>query len=203
MAIRGNRNQNTEGQTKHGMLDICIPLINHRLHVIASFLEYSRLGNDRRQRLSSDFVTQVAATFGDVHSHTDATTTCTGSWKGTVIECTPQAVCPRRYYTARITRTTMVDQSDKKSTVHSYIPNTHFFWNFLVTSFKKPRNLLDTSRLFRIFPDPSPTYRSSPNGLIGTCVGYDSPCATVLARRLIGTCTGPVQTARSSQLLPR
>ena len=25
VAIRGDRNQNTEGQTKNGMLDICIP----------------------------------------------------------------------------------------------------------------------------------------------------------------------------------
>ena len=25
VAKRANRNQNTEGQTKHGMLDICIP----------------------------------------------------------------------------------------------------------------------------------------------------------------------------------
>ena len=29
--LRGNRNHNTKGQTKHGVLEICIPSINQRL----------------------------------------------------------------------------------------------------------------------------------------------------------------------------
>ena len=57
--------------------------------VAASTLEYSRLGNDRRQRLSSDFVAQWVATFGVMRSHIDALATETGSRKGAVRECTP------------------------------------------------------------------------------------------------------------------
>ena len=46
VAIRGNRNQNTEGQTKNGMLDICIPWINQRLHgfPIAYIMEWPMPG---------------------------------------------------------------------------------------------------------------------------------------------------------------
>ena len=76
---------------------------------------------------------------------------------------------------------------------------THSFRNLLVTSFQKLpetsrtfRTILDHSKSFWILLDCSPTRRSSPNGLIGTCTDGDSPCAAVLARRLIGTCTSPV-----------
>ena len=31
VSLRGNRNRNTEGQTKHGVLEICIPSIDQRL----------------------------------------------------------------------------------------------------------------------------------------------------------------------------
>ena len=65
------------------------------LGVAASFLEFSHLGNDRQQRLSSDFVAQSAATFGFKRSHTDTKATATGTWKGAVRECTPHAVCSR------------------------------------------------------------------------------------------------------------
>ena len=43
--------------------------------VTASFLEFSRLGNDKWQRLLSEFVARSAATFGDKHKHTDALAT--------------------------------------------------------------------------------------------------------------------------------
>ena len=69
----------------------CLPRLRNQL-VAASFLEYSRLGNDRRQRLSSDFVAQWAATFGVMRSHTDALATETRSRKGAVRECTPSSM---------------------------------------------------------------------------------------------------------------
>ena len=50
--------------------------------VVTSFLEYSRLGNDRRQRLSSDFVAQWAATFRVIRSHIDTLAVETGLQKG-------------------------------------------------------------------------------------------------------------------------
>ena len=31
VSLRGNRNRNTEGRTKHGVLEICIPSIDQRL----------------------------------------------------------------------------------------------------------------------------------------------------------------------------
>ena len=31
VSLRGNRNRNIESQTKHGVLEICIPLIDQRL----------------------------------------------------------------------------------------------------------------------------------------------------------------------------
>ena len=71
-------------------------MLNLCSSVAASFLEYSRLGNDRRQRLLSDFVTQAAATFKFKYIHTDAKATATGSWKGAVRECTPHAICSKR-----------------------------------------------------------------------------------------------------------
>ena len=49
----------------------CLPRLRNQL-VVASFLGYSRLGIDRRQRVSSDFVAQPAATFGVMRNHTDA-----------------------------------------------------------------------------------------------------------------------------------
>ena len=49
--------------------------------VTASFLEYLRLGNDRRQRLSSEFVAQLAATFGVRRNHTNAFAVVIGSRK--------------------------------------------------------------------------------------------------------------------------
>ena len=52
--------------------------------VAVSFLEYSRLGNDRWQRLSFDLVVQLAKRFGVKPKHTDASATITGSRKGTV-----------------------------------------------------------------------------------------------------------------------
>ena len=82
--------------------------------VTASFLEYFRLRTDRKQRLSSDLVAQSVATFGCKCSHTDATATTTGSWKGAVRECTPHAVCPKRCYTAEpFVQCWMVDQAGR------------------------------------------------------------------------------------------
>ena len=82
---------------------------------------------------------------------------------------------------------------------------THFFRNLLVTSFwKLPetlrtfRAILDHSGFFQILLDRSPAQRSSPDGLTSTCAGGDSPCAAVLAQRLIGTCTSSPQTTASS-----
>ena len=51
-----------------------LPLLRNQV-VTASFLEFSRLGNDRRQRLSSEFVARSAATFGVGRNHTDAKAT--------------------------------------------------------------------------------------------------------------------------------
>ena len=50
--------------------------------VAALALEFSRLGDDRWQRLSSGFVAQSAATFGVKRKHPDALATETGSQKG-------------------------------------------------------------------------------------------------------------------------
>ena len=49
---------------------------------MASTLQFSRLNDDRWQRLSSGLVAQLAATFGVKRNHTDALATKAGSLKG-------------------------------------------------------------------------------------------------------------------------
>ena len=63
--------------------------------VAASFLEFSRLGDDRRQRLSSNFVAQWAATFGVRRNHTDANATQQDRGREAVEECTPSSMLKR------------------------------------------------------------------------------------------------------------
>ena len=59
----------------------CLPRLRNQV-VAASALEFSRLDDDRWQRLSSGLVAQLAATFGVKRNHTDAFATETGSRKG-------------------------------------------------------------------------------------------------------------------------
>ena len=169
-----------------------------RIVVVASFLEYSRLGNDRRPRLSSDFVVQSAATFGVERNHTDASATQQDRGRGQ-----SESARHTQYAQRDVTLRNPLYNAGWSIKQEEYRPllyiETHFFRNLLVTSFRKLpetsrtfRTILDYSRSFRILLDHSPAQRSSPNGLIGTCAGGDSPCAAVLAQRLIGTCTGPV-----------
>ena len=98
----------------------------HKLPIAGSFLEYLHLGNDIRQRLSPVVITQTATTFGIVRSHTNATATQQDCERG-CSECTPHTVYHTKILHYRNPLTTPVDRSGKKSTVHSYISDTHFF----------------------------------------------------------------------------
>ena len=64
----------------------------------------------------------------------------------------------KRCYTTRTLCTTAVDRSDRKSTVHSYIPDTHFFRNFLVTPLQKPLEPPETSGHVWTILDPSRSF---------------------------------------------
>ena len=86
---RGLSNIVPQGLPKHGKV---ILIVVAKGSVAASTLELLRLDDDRRQRLSSDFVAQWAATFRVMRSHTDALATETGSRKGAVRECTPSSM---------------------------------------------------------------------------------------------------------------
>ena len=138
-----------------------------------SFLVYSLLGNDRKQRLSPGLVTQVAAKFGIMRSHTNATVTSTESWKGTLRECTPHTVCHKKMLHCRNPSTT----NDRSGWRYRPLLYTRYLFLTELSSNiipKTPRNLqhlLDISGLFRILLDRSPAQRSSPNGLIGICAG--------------------------------
>ena len=155
------------------------------------------------QRLSPGLVTQAAATFGYSCSHTNTTTTRTRSWKGMIRECTPHTVCNQDVLHCKEPFYNNGRSNSKKSIVHSYILDPllpELSSNILPETSRTLQNLPDNSGLFRTLPDSSPTQRSSPIGFIGTCVGVDSSYATVLAQRLIGTCTGLVQAILSSHL---
>ena len=180
----------------------CLPRLRNQL-VAASFLESLCLGNDRRQLLSSEFVAQSAAKFGVVRNHTDALMTATGSWKGAVGECTPHAICSRRCNTTgnRLQRT--IDQAEEYRpflyTRYPFLPELS--GNIILETSRNLQNLPDYFGIFHILLDHSFAQRSLPNGLIGTCADNDPPCVAVLARRLIGICTGLVQGAKLSQWL--
>ena len=127
-------------------------------NVAASFLESLRLGNDRRQCLSSDFVAQVAATLRFERSHTDAFATATGSWKGAVGQCTPQAVCQRRCYTAgTFSQHWSNDQIGRVPFIPIYlIPiSSGTFRQHPSRNLQKSAEL---SGLFWAFPDPSRSF---------------------------------------------
>ena len=148
--------------------------LNNNLHVTWSFLEDSLLGNDGMQRLSPDLVAQVAAAFGLLCSHTNAMTTQTGSWKGTIKECTPNTVHYQDVLHCREPIYNNGRSNSKKSIIHFYILDPllpELSSNILLETSRNFQNLPDNSRLFRTIPDSSPTQRSSPIGLIGTCVG--------------------------------
>ena len=160
-----------------------------------SFLEDLLLVNDGMQRLSPGLVAQAAATFGYSCSYVNAMTTRTRLWKGTIRECTPHTVCYQDVLHCKEPFYNNGRSNSKKSIVHSYILNPlllELSSNILPETSRNLQNLLDNSGLFQTLPNSSPTQRSSPIGLIGTCVGVDSFCAAVLAQRLIGTCTSPV-----------
>ena len=147
------------------------------------------------QRLSSDFVAQWAATFGVMRSHTDALATETGSRKGAVRECTASSMLKKDVTLLEpFVQCWVVGQSGRVPSTPIYrnpfLPEPSS--NILPETSRNLENLPDDSRLFQILLDSSLTQRSSPNGLIGTCVGNDSPYAAVLTRRLIGTCAGLV-----------
>ena len=124
--------------------------------------------------------------------------------EGMQSESARQAVYSKRCYIVEPTvQRWMIDQTGRVPFLPIYLTPTlrELSSNISLETSRKTRNLPDTSRLFRIVLVSSPTQRSSPSGLIGTCVGSDSPCAAVLARRLIGKCEVHPQTAASSQLL--
>ena len=126
-----------------------------------SFLEYSRLGNDRRQRLSSDFVTQWAATFGVMRSHTDALATETGSRKGAVRECTPSSMLKKDVTLLEpFVQCWMVGQSGRVPSTPIYrnpfLPEPSS--NILPETSRNLENLPDNSRLFQILPDSSRSF---------------------------------------------
>ena len=154
--------------------------------------------------MSSDFIVQWAATFGVMHSHTDALVTETGSRKGAVEECTPSSMLKKDVTLLEpFVQCWMVGQLGRVSSTPIYrnpfLPEPSS--NILPETSKNLKKSVELSGLFWILLDHSSTQRSLPNGLIGTCADYDSSCAAVLAQRLIGTCTGSVQTTRSSYKL--
>ena len=118
---------------------------------MASFLEYSHLGNDRRQRLSSDFVAQWAATFGVMRSHTDALATEIGSRKGAVRECTPSSMLKKDVTLLEpFVQCWMVGQSGRvpSSSIYRnpFLPESSS--NILPETSRNLENLPDDSRLF-------------------------------------------------------
>ena len=169
--------------------------------VVWSFLEDSLLRNDKMQRLSPGLIAQVAATFRNTHYCTNSTTTQTWLWKGTIRECTPHVVCYQDVLHCREPFYNNGRLNSGTSIIHSYILDSllpELSSDILLETSRNLQNLPDNSRLFQTLLDSSPTQWSSPIGLIGTGVGVDSSCATVLTRRLIGTCIGSVQAAISS-----
>ena len=129
-----------------------------RPFVVASFLEYSRLSNDRRQRLSSDFVARLAATFGVMRSHTDALATETGSRKGAVKECTPSSILKKDVTLLEpFVQCWMVDQAGRvpSSSIYRnpFLPEPSS--NILPETSRNLENLPENSRLFRILLDSS------------------------------------------------
>ena len=128
----------------------CLPRLGNQL-VAASFLEYSRLGNDRRQRLSSDFVARLAATFGVMRSHTDALAIETGSRKWAVRECTPRSMLKKDVTRLEpFVQCWMVDQSGRVKSTPIYRnpfllePSS----NILLETSRNLKNLPKNSRLF-------------------------------------------------------
>ena len=69
----------------------CLPRLGNQV-VAASALEFSRLGDDRWQRLSSDLVARSAATFGVKRKHTNAKATEQDRGREAVGECTPSSI---------------------------------------------------------------------------------------------------------------
>ena len=141
-----------------------------RHHFAASFLEYSGLSNDRRQRPSSDLVAQSAATFGVERNHTDASATQQDRGRGQ-----SESARHTQYAQRDVTLRNPLYNAGWSIKQEEYRPllyiETHFFRNFLVTSFRKLpetsrtfRTILDYSRSFWILLDRSPAQRSSPEG---------------------------------------
>ena len=142
--------------------------------VAVSALEFLHLDDDKWQRLSSGLVAQLAATFGVKRNHTDALTTKTGSRKGG-----SRRVHAKQYSQRGVTlqnplyNSGRIDQTGRVPFTPIYlipIP-PELSGNIPLETSRNPWNLPDPSRLFRIILVASPTQRSSPNGLIGTCVG--------------------------------
>ena len=99
-------------------------LADHLSHVAASALEFSRLDDDRWQRLSSGLVTQLAATFG-VSANTQTPLRLKQDRRREAVEeCTPSSMLTKVLHCWNLC-TTLVGRSDRSITVHSYIPDTH------------------------------------------------------------------------------
>ena len=95
-----------------------------RRSVAASSLEFLRLDDDRWQRLSSGLVAQLAATFG-VSASTQTPSRLNRIVEGRQSKSARQVICSQKCYTTRTHCTMLVGRSDRSSTVHSYIPDTH------------------------------------------------------------------------------
>ena len=113
----------------------------------------SRLDDNRRQRLSSGFVARSAATFGVGRNHTDAFATEQDRGREAVEECTPSSILKKVLHYWNLC-TTLVGRSDRSSTVHSYISDTHspeLSSNISLETSRNPgtfRTLLDYSGQF-------------------------------------------------------
>ena len=122
--------------------------------VTASFLEFSRLGNDRRQRLSSEFVARSAATFGVGRNHTDPKATEQDRGREAVEECTPSNMLTKVLHCGNLC-TTLVGRLIRQVEYRSpYIHDTHSLElssNISLETSRNPgtfRTLLDCSGRF-------------------------------------------------------
>ena len=107
-------------------------LVDHQLSVecvAASALEFSRLDDDRWQRLSSGLVAQLAATFGVSANTQTPSRLKQDRGREAIEECTPSSILKEVLH-CRTHCTTLVGRSNRLSTVHSYIPDTHFSGTF-------------------------------------------------------------------------